>query len=165
MANSELFKEDTPKVVTGNPIIIAQNTLFTPIHEIERHRSPSAALTSNSKNEGFSVGDRSTPPDASPDKGVDCVNGYAFPDDSKLRDLWKEVQSKEIGTQGEPLHVFLEEYPVRGGKKNWKCRFSDNAGRCEESFRRRDKALGHIRECHLKKRPYPCGGACGDSNW
>jgi hypothetical protein len=161
-ANSELFKEDTPKVVTGIPILIGQNILFTPIHEIQRPPSPSAPSTNNSENEGISIGDRSTLPNPSP---VDCVKGDAFPDNPELRDLWNEVVSKEIGKKGEPLHAFLEESAVRGSRKKWRCRFSDNAGRCNQSFIRRDKALGHIRESHLQKRPYACGGSCGDPNW
>lgn len=156
--NSTLFKEDTPKVISGNPLLISQNTIFTPIHEIERPPSPSAASTNDS--DGFSVGDQSTLSDAPPDNNL---NGGAFPDDPKLRDLWKKLQTEEIGKDGKPLYRFLNS--VEGDARPWKCLFSDNSGRCTKTFLRRDKAAGHIRDVHLQNHPYCCNGACGVSNW
>jgi hypothetical protein len=38
-------------------------------------------------------------------------------------------------------------------------------GICEQSFRRWDRAITHIRGKHLNHKPYPCHGGCGVQTW
>ena len=50
---------------------------------------------------------------------------------------------------------------------SWTCRvpLDDERSWCDHGpFKRRERAVAHVRR-HLKLKPFPCGGQCGNEGW
>lgn len=90
--------------------------------------------------------------------GIDGFCNLSFPDNEQLREELRRIMHSGKNGDAQDLHQFLDCCE----SKKWKCRFNTDAGGCGELFKRRDSAVGHIRQVHIKMLPIPCRGDCGD---
>lgn len=92
---------------------------------------------------------------------------FRYSNQSKERDLliqviysgWFERNEPEPRHLGKSIllgffHRLLPNSPLC-------CSFDE----CDRTFDRQDRAIAHIRQHHLGRKPYQCAGACGKQGW
>ncbi|KAG8790599.1 hypothetical protein FRC17_008887, partial [Serendipita sp. 399] len=138
--------------VQSQPIIhLDENDEEPPLNESERDAILSASQVARREAEMA-------------EEGIKVFCTQSFPDNAPLQEKLKEImQTPEEGFRKEELAVFLQ-MTEHGKEKRWKCLFSGPCGPCTFDIKRRDGAIGHILEKHLRLFPIECGGECGDMN-
>lgn len=159
---SALFSEDSPPPGKATPSRINHYVtvellplLETNLQPVRRSKAPLA------KGHASQLHESSEPPDTPVlEGGIDSFCMRSFPHDVRLQEALRTILLSKKPGEAQNLHKFLESCE---GK--WKCRFAGDSGPCEGEFKRRDKAVGHILQVHIKMLPIPCNGDCGVPKW
>jgi len=162
---SLLFAEDSPQPKRKPPSRINHYTTVEQIPHPELSTSPRRSTRSRStvNKAATLLQDNKSPVPPLPEGGIEGFCERSFPHERNLRDNLQVIMvSKKV--ENDDLEQFLETNDA-GGDQRFKCLFRIESGQCGKTFKRKDKAGGHIRQVHIKMFPVPCQGHCGDPRW
>jgi uncharacterized Zn-finger protein len=163
-AGSVLFAEEAPPPNRKPPTKINHYVTVQPIPQLERDNSP-MRFSQFSSTVDEAAGPRQsseTPGTPVPEGGIENFCMRSFPHNTELREALQAIMNSKTA-ESQDLYKFLKN--EASTNKSWECRFEGDSGPCGQRFKRRDAALGHIRQVHVKMLPIPCNGDCGDPTW
>jgi hypothetical protein len=163
-AGSVLFAEDAPPPKRKPPTKINHYVTVQPIPQPERENSPIGFIQFTSTVDETVAPRQSseTPGTPIPEGGIESFCARSFPHNTELREALQAIMNSKTA-ESQDLYQFLKN--ETSTNKPWVCRFEGDGGQCDQRFKRRDAALGHIRQVHIKMLPVACNGDCGDPAW
>ena len=159
---SMLFSEDPPPLKKAPSVRVNHYITLEPLPQLDTNIAlPPRAKAPPVNTRIIEPRQDSEPPETPAlEGGIDSFCDRSFPQDEALREALRVIMHSDRTAQAPDLHQFLDT-----GDGKWKCKFHVNGGLCGEVHKRRDAAVGHIRQVHIKMLPIPCKGDCGDAKW